>query len=114
MYIKRIQTYVLPLLLSSIPPQYHQDVYNFYPNYRDVRYQTPHSPGWNERCSGTRFVYHHPLKLLSADHTNVKWVHTELAAAVTNAGGLGVIGGLGYTPKMLRGQVCVLQASRSY
>jgi enoyl reductase-like protein len=29
----------------------------------------------------------------------------ELAAAVTNAGGLGVIGGLGYTPKMLRGQV---------
>ena len=29
----------------------------------------------------------------------------ELAAAVTNAGGLGVIGGLGYTPKILRQQV---------
>jgi len=29
----------------------------------------------------------------------------ELAAAVTNAGGLGVIGGLGYTPKVLRQQV---------
>jgi NAD(P)H-dependent flavin oxidoreductase YrpB (nitropropane dioxygenase family) len=29
----------------------------------------------------------------------------ELAAAVTNAGGLGVIGGLGYTPKILRRQV---------
>ena len=29
----------------------------------------------------------------------------ELAAAVTNAGGLGVIGGVGYTPKILRGQV---------
>lgn len=28
-----------------------------------------------------------------------------LAAAVTNAGGLGVIGGLGYTPKMLRYQI---------
>eukprot|EP00343_Euplotes_focardii_P008797 CAMPEP_0205825564 /NCGR_PEP_ID=MMETSP0206-20130828/25718_1 /ASSEMBLY_ACC=CAM_ASM_000279 /TAXON_ID=36767 /ORGANISM="Euplotes focardii, Strain TN1" /LENGTH=68 /DNA_ID=CAMNT_0053124721 /DNA_START=25 /DNA_END=228 /DNA_ORIENTATION=+ len=26
----------------------------------------------------------------------------KLAAAVTNAGGLGVIGGVGYTPKMLR------------
>ena len=26
----------------------------------------------------------------------------ELAAAVTNAGGLGVIGGVGYSPKMLR------------
>ena len=30
----------------------------------------------------------------------------ELVAAVTNAGGLGVMGGLGYTPKMLREQVC--------
>jgi NAD(P)H-dependent flavin oxidoreductase YrpB (nitropropane dioxygenase family) len=29
----------------------------------------------------------------------------ELAAAVTNAGGLGVIGGVGYTPKVLRAQV---------
>ena len=29
----------------------------------------------------------------------------ELAAAVTNAGGLGVIGGLGYTPDVLRQQV---------
>jgi hypothetical protein len=32
----------------------------------------------------------------------------ELAAVVTNAGGLGVIGGLGYTPKMLRAQVYLL------
>ncbi|KIY46647.1 2-nitropropane dioxygenase [Fistulina hepatica ATCC 64428] len=29
----------------------------------------------------------------------------ELAAAVTNAGGLGVIGGYGYTPKILRQQI---------
>ncbi|KAH8108322.1 2-nitropropane dioxygenase [Phellopilus nigrolimitatus] len=29
----------------------------------------------------------------------------ELAAAVTNAGGLGVIGGVGYTPKVLRQQI---------
>lgn len=29
----------------------------------------------------------------------------ELAAAVTNAGGLGVIGGIGYTPKILKQQV---------
>lgn len=29
----------------------------------------------------------------------------ELAAAVTNAGGLGVIGGVGYTPKFLRQQI---------
>lgn len=32
----------------------------------------------------------------------------ELAAAVTNAGGLGVIGGVGYTPKILRAQVSTL------
>lgn len=30
---------------------------------------------------------------------------SELAAAVTNHGGLGVIGGHGYTPKVLRQQV---------
>lgn len=30
-----------------------------------------------------------------------------LVAAVTNAGGLGVIGGLGYSPKMLREQVSI-------
>lgn len=34
----------------------------------------------------------------------------ELAAAVTNAGGLGVIGGVGYTPKMLRSQIKTLKA----
>jgi NAD(P)H-dependent flavin oxidoreductase YrpB (nitropropane dioxygenase family) len=33
----------------------------------------------------------------------------ELAAAVTNAGGLGVIGGLGYTPKFLRQQIAALK-----
>ncbi|KAI4522284.1 2-nitropropane dioxygenase [Schizophyllum commune] len=34
----------------------------------------------------------------------------ELAAAVTNAGGLGVIGGLGYTPKILRQQIRAIKA----
>jgi NAD(P)H-dependent flavin oxidoreductase YrpB (nitropropane dioxygenase family) len=29
----------------------------------------------------------------------------EVAAAVTNAGGIGVIGGLGYTPEMLKVQI---------
>ncbi|KAJ2986479.1 hypothetical protein NUW54_g9751 [Trametes sanguinea] len=33
----------------------------------------------------------------------------ELAAAVTNAGGLGVIGGVGYTPKILRAQIKTLK-----
>lgn len=34
----------------------------------------------------------------------------ELAAAVTNAGGLGVIGGLGYTPEMMKEQIDELKA----
>ena len=34
----------------------------------------------------------------------------ELAAAVSNYGGLGVIGGVGYTPKMLREQISELKA----
>jgi NAD(P)H-dependent flavin oxidoreductase YrpB (nitropropane dioxygenase family) len=34
----------------------------------------------------------------------------RLAAAVTNAGGLGVIGGVGYTPEMLREQIAELKS----
>lgn len=34
----------------------------------------------------------------------------KLAAAVTNAGGLGVIGGLGYTPEMLKEQINELKS----
>lgn len=33
----------------------------------------------------------------------------KLAAAVTNAGGMGVIGGVGYTPDMLREQISELK-----
>lgn len=38
----------------------------------------------------------------------------ELAAAVTNAGGLGVIGGHGYTAKILRQQVCFPREAFGY
>lgn len=34
----------------------------------------------------------------------------KLAAAVTNAGGLGVLGGIGYTPEMLREQIQELKS----
>ena len=34
----------------------------------------------------------------------------KLAAAVTNAGGLGVIGGVGYTPEMLKEQISELKS----
>ena len=34
----------------------------------------------------------------------------KLAAAVSNAGGLGVIGGVGYTPEMLKDQIAELKS----
>src|SRR5688572_18535081 len=34
----------------------------------------------------------------------------KLAAAVTNAGGLGVLGGISYTPPMLRDQIAELKS----
>lgn len=40
----------------------------------------------------------HPILLAGMGHT----AGSDLVAAVSNAGGLGVLGGLGYTPKMLR------------
>ncbi|KAJ5518213.1 Aldolase-type TIM barrel [Penicillium expansum] len=39
-----------------------------------------------------------PILLAGMDHTAV----SDLVAAVSNAGGLGILGGLGYTPEMLR------------
>jgi NAD(P)H-dependent flavin oxidoreductase YrpB (nitropropane dioxygenase family) len=47
------------------------------------------------------FGIHHPILLAGMNIAS----GPELAAAVTNAGGLGVIGGLGYTPKILRQQI---------
>ena len=35
---------------------------------------------------------------------------SELVAAVTNAGGLGCLGGLGYTPKVMRQQIQDIKA----
>jgi NAD(P)H-dependent flavin oxidoreductase YrpB (nitropropane dioxygenase family) len=47
------------------------------------------------------FKIQHPIALAGM---NVA-AGPKLAAAVTNAGGIGVIGGVGYTPEMLKEQV---------
>ncbi|CAN8102882.1 unnamed protein product [Discula destructiva] len=52
------------------------------------------------------FKINHPILLAGM---NVA-AGPALAAAVTNAGGLGVIGGVGYTPEMLRDQIAELKA----
>ncbi|KAF8216700.1 2-nitropropane dioxygenase [Mycena galopus ATCC 62051] len=52
------------------------------------------------------FGIRHPVFLAGMDTA----AGPELAAAVTNAGGLGVIGGYGYTPKALRQQIHALKA----
>jgi Nitronate monooxygenase len=51
------------------------------------------------------FNINHPIMLAGM---NVA-AGPKLAAAVTNAGGLGVIGGVGYTPEMLREQIADLK-----
>lgn len=51
------------------------------------------------------FKIQHPIMLAGM---NVA-AGPKLAAAVTNAGGLGVIGGVGYTPDMLREQISELK-----
>lgn len=43
----------------------------------------------------------HPILLAGMGHT----AGSDLVAAVSNAGGLGVLGGLGYTPQMLRDSI---------
>ncbi|KAL0638427.1 hypothetical protein Q9L58_002570 [Maublancomyces gigas] len=52
------------------------------------------------------FKIEHPIMLAGM---NVA-AGPELAAAVTNAGGLGVIGGVGYSPEMLREQIAELKS----
>ncbi|QDS74130.1 hypothetical protein FKW77_000139 [Venturia effusa] len=52
------------------------------------------------------FNIKHPILLAGMGSTS----GAKLAAAVTNAGGMGVIGGNGYTPEMLREEIAELQS----
>lgn len=49
----------------------------------------------------------HPVLLAGMGHTS----GAPLVAAVSNAGGLGVIGGVGYSPKMLREMIADVKAN---
>ena len=78
-------------------------VCHLYSHHRAVRYKASHPPG--------RYVHFYSFRLVPLPRIqpftpgmNVA-AGPELAAAVTNAGGLGVIGGLGHTPDVLREQV---------
>jgi NAD(P)H-dependent flavin oxidoreductase YrpB (nitropropane dioxygenase family) len=51
------------------------------------------------------FNIKHPILLAGMGSTS----GAKLAAAVTNAGGMGVIGGNGYTPEMLREEIAELK-----
>src|ERR1700753_3273157 len=52
------------------------------------------------------FGIKHPILLAGMGSTS----GSKLAAAVTNAGGMGVIGGNGYTPNMLRSEIAELKS----
>lgn len=49
----------------------------------------------------------HPIMLAGMGQTS----GAPLAAAVSNAGGIGVIGGVGYTPRMLREMIVEIKAN---
>lgn len=88
--------YLTVVRFTSNDNGYHTDAH-----YRAFWHQASHLAGWvrcHRRC---------PLQLFTNPIHNRMNVAAgpELAAAVTNAGGLGVIGGVGYTPKILRQQV---------
>ena len=72
-------------------------------NHRIVRDPAPDPVGWV--CS-LFFILDTNINYTLIFSMNVA-SGPELVAAVTNAGGLGVIGGLGYSPKMLREQVSI-------
>lgn len=74
-----------------------QDVYYRHARYQASRYAGRHERGgWPEtrRCVCSRSLLPHARLIFNS---------------VTNAGGLGVIGGVGYTPDMLREQVAELK-----
>lgn len=69
--------------------------------------QEPNDPTEKIRTTVTDLLkINHPIMLAGM---NVA-AGPKLAAAVTNAGGIGVIGGLGYTPDMLREQITELKS----
>ena len=69
--------------------------------------QKPKNPKEKIRTTVTDLLnINHPIMLAGM---NVA-AGPKLAAAVTNAGGIGVIGGLGYTPEMLREQITELKS----
>lgn len=70
------------------------------PTLDDIRAITP-SPAVLSTPLTRFFKIQHPIILAGMNQA----AGPDLAAAVSNAGGIGVIGGVGYTPKMLRG-VC--------
>jgi NAD(P)H-dependent flavin oxidoreductase YrpB (nitropropane dioxygenase family) len=65
----------------------------------------PHSIEKIRTATTDLFKINHPILLAGM---NVA-AGPKLAAAVTNAGGLGVIGGVGYTPDMLREQIAEIK-----
>lgn len=69
--------------------------------------KSPNNPKEKIRTTVTDLLkINHPIMLAGM---NVA-AGPKLAAAVTNAGGIGVIGGLGYTPEMLREQITELKS----
>lgn len=81
----------------SIPSPSHHPISNMAPNFPPKRLSTPLTD-----------LLHltHPILLAGMAHCSTG----PLAAAVSNAGGLGTVGGLGYTPQTLRAMIQELKS----
>jgi len=98
----------LQLIKYSNPPSWPLHV-SLYPTCNrspiHVPRTNPRSPEQLRTTTTDLLKINHPIMLAGM---NVA-AGPKLAAAVTNAGGLGVIGGVGYTPDMLREQIAELK-----
>lgn len=91
------------MFAPSCPPA--TSVYEGIPPWRDKIANKPFSAEQIRTPITDLFKIKHPILLAGM---NVA-AGPKLAAAVTNAGGMGVIGGVGYTPEMLKEQIAELK-----
>lgn len=93
----------------------HNNLFHFHDRYLDFQWQPDHnlaakmSPPTLKTPLTTLLGISNPIILAGMARTS----SAELAAAVSNAGGLGVVGGLGYTPDQLRTIIRDLKANLS-
>jgi hypothetical protein len=108
-FLQLVLWYIPCQILIPVPKHNHR---NGFPSYVSHENELMSTANWQTSIEQLRTIstdllkINHPVLLAGM---NVA-AGPKLAAAVTNAGGLGVIGGVGYTPDMLREQIAELKS----